>query len=339
MPREVIVAGENREETRKKWAFHAKVSDALTKKGFELGRVDWDAVEKLRHEGLTPAAVAKRVVPAKGRGSGPSGSAVSSEAVLKAVRDEQNASAMGTAYLPRVAARLRPAVSPEAFRGAVHDLASSGRVVLHHHDRPSSIPAAERQWMPTTPDGTTFHVAFLAGPTGAEEDRSALGDTCGGCSAPAATPTDSGFSKVVKDEAKFAALLARAKAVGPLDNDGQLYRFIREDLVNQDQEIFYVVGLDSHNGLRCVSEVARGQRDRVAVDVADVLRVVLIEGCKAFAVAHNHPAGNPIPSASDKTLTARIEAAAPKVGVIFLDHLVVGTGSYYSFRDKKTKKG
>jgi DNA repair protein RadC len=232
MPREVIVAGENREETRKKWAFHAKVSAALTRKGRAVDQVDWEAVERLRHEGLTPAAAAKK-------------------APMKVID-------------------------------------------------------------PAPCD-------------------------CG--VVPAAAPADSGFSKVVKDEAKFAALLARAKEVGPLDNDRGMYRFIRADLEKQDQEIFYVVGLDSHNGLRCVSEVARGQRDRVAVDVADVLRVVLIEGCKGFAVAHNHPAGNPVPSASDKTLTAKLEAAAPKVGVIFLDHLVIGSGSYYSFRDKKTKKG
>lgn len=241
MPREVVVAGENREETRRKAAFQAKVAAALTAKGHDPERVDWDAAEKLRHEGLTPKAVAKRVVPAA--------------------------------------------------------------------------------------------VVVVA----AEEDREGCGCRAVPASAPAAG--DSGFSKVVKDEAKFAALLARAKAVGPLDNDAGMYRFIRADLEKQDQEIFYVVGLDAHNGLRCVSEVARGQRDRVAVDVADVLRVVLIEGCKAFVVAHNHPAGDPVPSKSDRDLTARISAAAPEVGIIFLDHLVIGSGSYYSFRDKKTKKG
>lgn len=249
MPREVVVAGENREETRRKAAFQAKVAAALTAKGHDPERVDWEAVEKLRQEGLTPKAVAKQV-----------GSA--------------------------------------------------------------AVPAAV---------------------VAAEEDRSALGEDCGCRTAPAAAPApaagDSGFSKVVKDEAKFAALLARAQAVGPLDNDAGMYRFIRADLEKQDQEIFYVVGLDTHNGLRCVSEVARGQRDRVAVDVADVLRVVLIEGCKGFAVAHNHPAGNPSPSKADRELTAKLEAAAPKVGVIFLDHLVIGSASYYSFRDKKTKKG
>jgi DNA repair protein RadC len=185
----------------------------------------------------------------------------------------------------------------------------------------------------------------------AEEDRSALGHELGGCgcanceakralspTTPAPTAGDSGFSKVVKDEAKFKALLARAQQVGPLDNDAGMYRFIRADLEKQDQEIFYVVGLDAHNGLRMVSEIARGQRDRVAVDVADVLRVVLMEGCKAFVVAHNHPAGDARPSAKDRELTVQLEKAAPAVGVIFLDHLVIGSASYYSFADKKLKR-
>jgi DNA repair protein RadC len=157
---------------------------------------------------------------------------------------------------------------------------------------------------------------------------------------PAPAPTDGGFAKVVKDPAAWAAVLARAREVGPLDNDRQVIRFLRgEGIDKQDQEVFWVVGLDSHNSLRTLAEVARGQRDRVAVDVADVTRPVLLEGCRAFLVAHNHPAGDPAPSDSDKAITAKLREAAAASNVVFLDHLVLGTGKYYSFADKKTKAG
>lgn len=152
------------------------------------------------------------------------------------------------------------------------------------------------------------------------------------------TPTGA-FSKVTKDPSKFEAARARAAAIGHLDTDAQLARFLRADLEKEDQEVFVVVGFDIHNDLRCYAEVARGQRAGVRVEPADILRPVLIEGCVAFAVAHNHPTGHCAPSAEDRKLTAELREAALSVRLRFLDHLVIGSGgSYYSFADKRAKK-
>lgn len=150
-----------------------------------------------------------------------------------------------------------------------------------------------------------------------------------------------GFSQVTKDPAKFEHYRKLAREIGPIDSDAQLYKLVRGDLEAQDQEVFMVVGFDIHNELRVYSEVARGQRDRVAVSPIDILRPVIIEGCAAFAVLHNHPTGKALPSPADKQLTAAIDQAAKAAaGVLMLDHLIVGSGgSYYSFRDRALKRG
>jgi DNA repair protein RadC len=153
-------------------------------------------------------------------------------------------------------------------------------------------------------------------------------------------PACAPFTQVVKDPQKFAACQARAKQIGPLEDDRKMYEYIREELEKQDQEIFVVVGVDLHRNARSFTEIARGQRDRVQVNVEDVLRPVIENGVHGFLVAHNHPSGSANPSKKDGELTETIRAAA-KVAApncVFLDHLVVGNGEYFSFTDRKLKK-
>ena len=51
-------------------------------------------------------------------------------------------------------------------------------------------------------------------------------------------------------------------------------------------------------------------------------------------VAHNHPSGNLRPSAEDDRLTKRIKDAAALLDIKLLDHLIIGSGGYYSYADE-----
>ena len=153
---------------------------------------------------------------------------------------------------------------------------------------------------------------------------------------------DSGFTHVIRNVQKFEAAMAKAKAIGPLDTDKKIFEFVRGDFEKLDQEVFSVLGFDLNNDLRVYSEIARGQRDRVAVNPGDILRPVLIEGATSYVVVHNHPSGNVAPSQQDKHLTELLRQATKpyEPGLVFLDHLIVGTGGhYYSFADKRSKRG
>lgn len=72
-----------------------------------------------------------------------------------------------------------------------------------------------------------------------------------------------------------------------------------------------------------VERVSLGSVDRTVVPVREILNVVLRHDGRAFAVAHNHPSGDPTPSAADLATTADLQAAADAVGLRFLDHVVV----------------
>lgn len=60
----------------------------------------------------------------------------------------------------------------------------------------------------------------------------------------------------------------------------------------------------------------------------------LTPGTTALLVAHNHPSGDPAPSADDARLTDRLAHAADVIDIPLLDHVIVGSdGRYYSFRE------
>jgi RadC-like JAB domain len=153
-------------------------------------------------------------------------------------------------------------------------------------------------------------------------------------SAPACVP----FTRLERNNEAFAA--CQAIANGPLETDADMYRLLQSQLGKEDQEVFVVIGVDLHRNLRSYTEIARGQRDRVAVNVEDVLRAAILDGPHGFVVAHNHPSGQANPSPADRDLTRRIKKGASEAcpNIVFLDHIVVGQNEYFSFEDNKLKK-
>jgi DNA repair protein RadC len=147
------------------------------------------------------------------------------------------------------------------------------------------------------------------------------------------------FTKVVRDEVKYAACRTRALELGSLTTPKAIYELVGPDLAHETQEVFVVLGFDVNMTLLCYDEVARGQVDHVAVAPGDVLGIVLLNRCKNFVVAHNHPSGDASPSKDDGVLTDKLkDAVRPFAGLVLRDHLVIGHGEVYSFAEKKLTK-
>ena len=73
-------------------------------------------------------------------------------------------------------------------------------------------------------------------------------------------------------------------------------------------------------------------RDAVTVRVRDVVGDALAFDAAAVAMAHNHPSGDPTPSADDHLFTRRLSQALGAVGVRLVEHVVVADGGSASFR-------
>jgi DNA repair protein RadC len=100
------------------------------------------------------------------------------------------------------------------------------------------------------------------------------------------------------------------------------------------QEHFLTVCLNNHNVPLGVA-IQTGGLSSVAVDVAVVLKPALLLPANAVIIAHNHPSGDPTPSAEDIQLTERLQGAAELLGLRLLDHVILTErgGSYHSMLD------
>lgn len=94
-------------------------------------------------------------------------------------------------------------------------------------------------------------------------------------------------------------------------------------LAEEAQEVVLALHLDRKHRIRGYQEVSRGGIDNAPVDMRVLFAGVLVAGTPAFAIAHNHPSGDPTPSIDDHGLTRRIARAAALLGLEFVDHLVV----------------
>lgn len=102
----------------------------------------------------------------------------------------------------------------------------------------------------------------------------------------------------------------------------------KSHLADRRRERVVVLVCDGANRLRHTVVVAEGSIDRSLVPVREILNAVLRHDGKAFAVAHNHPSGDPAPSEADCRATSELVKAAGTVGLRFLDHVIVGQNAW-----------
>lgn len=112
-----------------------------------------------------------------------------------------------------------------------------------------------------------------------------------------------------------------------------VFNLLRADMALLDQERLRVVLLNARNQVVGTPEIYRGSVNSAHVRVAEVLRPAVRENCPSMVVAHNHPSGDPTPSAADVTLTRELVAAGKQMGIEVLDHIIIGQGSFVSMKE------
>ena len=98
------------------------------------------------------------------------------------------------------------------------------------------------------------------------------------------------------------------------------------------REALAVLLLDIRLSLLAVEVVATGTVAHVSVEPREVFAPAVTVGASSVVLAHNHPSGDPQPSAQDIDFTRAMVDAGRVLGIDVLDHLIVCARSYYSFR-------
>lgn len=103
-------------------------------------------------------------------------------------------------------------------------------------------------------------------------------------------------------------------------------RYFALKLRSQTREVFAALFLDTRHRALAWEELFSGSVDSSEVHPREVVRRALAHNAAAVIVGHNHPSGNPEPSAADRAVTARLKQALALVEVRLLDHFVIADG-------------
>jgi DNA repair protein RadC len=123
---------------------------------------------------------------------------------------------------------------------------------------------------------------------------------------------------------------ARAIVRSPADVAGLLMT----EMSLLSQESLRVLLLNTKNQVLRVHEVYHGSVDSAAVRPAEVFREAVRENCPQLIAVHNHPSGDPTPSADDIAVTADLVQAGRYLDIELLDHIVIGQGRFVSLKER-----
>lgn len=119
-------------------------------------------------------------------------------------------------------------------------------------------------------------------------------------------------------------LRRRMERHGTLSSPQDSAEWLRMRLAPRDAEVFCALFLDTRHRVLAFEELFQGTLDGASVHPREVVRACLKHNAAAVILAHNHPSGEPEPSAADRSITAELKQALALIGVRVLDHLVIG---------------
>lgn len=100
------------------------------------------------------------------------------------------------------------------------------------------------------------------------------------------------------------------------------------------KEVFRVLYLDVKNRLINICELSDGTVDEVNPIVREIFHKALESFAASFICVHNHPSGICDPSVEDRKLTRDIQKISTSIKINFLDHVILGDNSYFSFAEE-----
>ena len=107
----------------------------------------------------------------------------------------------------------------------------------------------------------------------------------------------------------------------------------RPRLIDLDIEEFWALALSRANTPIADLFISRGGQSGTVVDPKVVFRKALTVRAAAIVLVHNHPSGNPQPSAADRSLTRQLSRVGKALDMPVLDHVIIAGMEHVSFAD------
>lgn len=125
----------------------------------------------------------------------------------------------------------------------------------------------------------------------------------------------------------------------PITGPGDVHALFAPSLAHLPHEEFHVLLLDAQNAPICHRQVTRGILDASLIHPREVFRDAIVLRAAALVLVHNHPSGNPEPSAEDLRVTRQLSTAGEQLGIPVLDHIIVAGKEYSSLAGRSCLEG
>lgn len=116
-------------------------------------------------------------------------------------------------------------------------------------------------------------------------------------------------------------------------SSGDIAAYYRPRMKDLKKEMFRCALLDTKNKLIREEVISVGSLSASIVHPRDAFKPAVRESAAAVIFIHNHPSGDIKPSQEDILLTRRLVQAGEVLGIQVLDHIIIGDGEHFSFRD------
>jgi len=113
----------------------------------------------------------------------------------------------------------------------------------------------------------------------------------------------------------------------------EVFDYLRYSMRDLNKEVFKVLYLNNRNQIINTSGLFEGTLDSIPIRPREIVESAIKHSATRLIFAHNHPAGDPKPSKSDKQITRDLVFMGMILEIKVLDHIIIGGNEYFSFAD------
>ena len=116
-----------------------------------------------------------------------------------------------------------------------------------------------------------------------------------------------------------------------LNNSKVIYDYFKDLVMDEKQEIFYAIYLDTKSNLITYKLLFKGTINTSCIHPREIFKYAFLNSAYSIIVFHNHPSGDSSPSIEDKELTTSLFQIGKLMAIPVVDHLIFGNDNYFSF--------
>lgn len=114
-----------------------------------------------------------------------------------------------------------------------------------------------------------------------------------------------------------------------------VFNYFHERLKDKKEEHFYILMLNTQNCIIGEQLISKGILDTSIIHPREIFKPAIKNSASKIILVHNHPSGDPKPSAEDEEITRRLIKSGEELGIKVLDSVIIGGDEWWSWKEKR----